>query len=224
MSVNHQEEVKKISALSFLLPLLLLSFLSAGAYYLLGTGGSKHEEEHATTTEVKTEEPAPATAAAAETAKESFKVKLANGVEIDALKAGIEDKLVAFLGTNFKALGADSLKKIWFDFDNLNFKTGSAELTPESQKQVDNMTAILKAYPAVKLKIGGYTDKVGDEAKNKKLSGDRATAVKDALAKAGVGAQVTDAEGYGSAMAKYAADAPETDRVKDRHVSVSVRL
>ena len=156
--------------------------------------------------------------------KESFKVKLANGVEIDALKAGIEDKLVAFLGTNYKALGADSLKKIWFDFDNLNFKTGSAELTAESQKQVDNMTAILKAYPAVKLKIGGYTDKVGDEAKNKKLSGDRAAAVKDALAKAGVGAQVTDAEGYGSAMAKYAADAPEADRVKDRHVSVSLRL
>ena len=59
---------------------------------------------------------------------------------------------------------------------------------------------------------------------NKKLSGDRATAVKDALSKAGVGAQVTDAEGYGSTMAKYAADAPETDRVKDRHVSVSVRL
>ena len=86
------------------------------------------------------------------------------------------------------------------------------------------MTAILKAYPAVKLKIGGYTDKVGDEATNKKLSAERAVAVKAALSKAGVGAQITDAEGYGSALAKYAADAPETDRVKDRRVSVSVRL
>ncbi len=121
-------------------------------------------------------------------------------------------------------LGADSLKNRWFDFDNLNFKTGSAELTTESQKQIDNISAILKAYPAVKLKIGGYTDKVGDEAINKKLSGDRAKSVKAALAKAGVGAQITDAEGYGSAFAKHPADAPESERMTDRHVSVSVRL
>jgi outer membrane protein OmpA-like peptidoglycan-associated protein len=97
-------------------------------------------------------------------------------------------------------------------------------LTAESQKQVDNMTAILKAYPAVKLKIGGYTDKVGNEAANVKLSGARATAVKEALGKAGVGTQVDGAEGYGSKFAVYAADAPEADRVKDRHVSVSVRM
>ena len=56
-----------------------------------------------------------------------------------------------------------------------------------------------------------------------KLSKDRAEAVRTALAKAGVGAQVTDAEGYGSKFAKAAADAPESDRVLDRHVSVSVR-
>ncbi len=234
MSFHHEEEVKKTSALTFLLPLLLLSLLAAGAYYLLGTtlGNKNQHEQHeaahedghqghaAEATEHKTEEPA----AHAEPAKESLKVKLANGTEIEAFKGGIEDKLVAFLGTNYKALGADSLKKIWFDFDNLNFKTGSAELTPESQKQIDNITAILKAYPTVKLKIGGYTDKTGDEAKNKKLSADRATAVKDAVTKAGVGAQITDAEGYGSSVAKFAADAPESERVTDRRVSVSVRL
>ena len=228
MSINHEEEEKKGGALTFLLPLLLLGLLAAGAYYLLGTGnggGQQHNEEHtAAVAETKKEEPAAEKAPAAPMAKESLKVKLINGVEIDAYKGGIEDKLVAFLNSDYKKLGADSLKKTWFDFDNLNFKTGSAELTAESQKQIDNITAILKAYPAVKLKIGGYTDKTGDEAINKKVSGGRATTVKDALAKAGVGAQVTDAEGYGSSMAKYAADAPESDRVKDRRVSVSVRL
>jgi len=225
MSITQKEEgEKKTSALSILLPLLLLALLAAGAYYLFGTGGGgskHHNEDHAAAaTEAKKEEPAAVTTST----KESLKVKLANGAEIDAWKAGIEDKLVAFLNTDYKALGADSLKKIWFDFDNLNFKTGSAELTAESQKQIDNLTAVLKAYPTVKLKIGGYTDKTGDEATNKKLSDGRAATVKDALTKAGVGTQVTGAEGYGSAMAKYAADAPEPDRVKDRRVSVSVRL
>mgnify|MGYP003549474395 CR=1 FL=1 len=120
-------------------------------------------------------------------------------------------------------MGEDSLKKIWFDFDNLNFETGSANLTAGSQAQVSNMVAILKAFPAAKLKIGGYTDKVGNEASNRKLSASRANAVKAALDKGGVGAQVIGAEGYGSEFAKFPADAPESDRVKDRHVSVSIR-
>ena len=77
--------------------------------------------------------------------------------------------------------------------------------------------------PKAKVKIGGYTDKVGDEARNKKLSGDRASAVASALKVAGVGGQVTGAEGYGSQFAKFPASAPEEDRVKDRRVSLSVR-
>jgi outer membrane protein OmpA-like peptidoglycan-associated protein len=39
----------------------------------------------------------------------------------------------------------------------------------------------------------------------------------------GVGSQLAGAEGYGSEFAKYPADAPETDRIKDRRISVSVR-
>ncbi len=155
---------------------------------------------------------------------ESIKVKLPNGTELNAYKGGIEDKLVAFLNTDYSKLGADSLKKIWFDFDNLNFKTGSADLTPESQKQVDNIAAILKAFPESSIKIGGYTDKTGNEENNKKLSDARAKAVRAALNKAGVASHVSDADGYGSAFAKYPASAPESDHIKDRHVSVSVRL
>lgn len=134
---------------------------------------------------------------------ESIKVKLPNGTELDAYKGGIEDKLVAFLTADYTKLGADSLKKIWFDFDNLNFKTGSADLIPESQRQVDNISAVLKAFPAAKIKIGGYTDKTGNEESNKKLSDERAKALRIALDKVSVARQVIDAEGYGSAQAKY---------------------
>lgn len=143
--------------------------------------------------------------------------------ELNAYRGGIEDQLVAFLQTDWTRLGEDSLKNRWFDFDNLNFKTASAEITLESQQQVDNLAAILKAFPKAKLKIGGYTDKTGSEPANKKLSDDRAKAVQAALEKAGVGKQVTGAEGYGSAFAKFPADASESDRATDRRVSVSVR-
>jgi outer membrane protein OmpA-like peptidoglycan-associated protein len=151
--------------------------------------------------------------------KEPLKLKLPNGVEIDAYKGGIEDLLIAFLSDPNAKPGNDN----WFDFNDLNFEFGTANIVPESKKEVDNIAEILKAFPKAKIKLGGYTDKVGDEAANKKLSGERATAVLEALKVAGVGAQVTGAEGYGSEFAKYPADAPEVDRIKDRRVSVSVR-
>ena len=85
----------------------------------------------------------------------SIKVKLPNGTELDAYQNGIEDQLVTFLESDYTKLGEDSLKKIWFNFDNLNFKTGSAEITPESQHQIDNIAAILKAFPKSKDQSGG---------------------------------------------------------------------
>jgi outer membrane protein OmpA-like peptidoglycan-associated protein len=199
-----------------LLPVLLTA--AAGIILLLwlmkGCGGNKDEHAapavtHDTSTKAVVIAPV----------RESLKVKLPNGVELDAYKGGIEDLLVTFLNDPAAQPGKDN----WFDFSDLNFKFGTAEIVPESKKEVDNIVQILKAYPKVKIKLGGYTDKVGDEAANKKLSGERASAVAIALKDAGVGAQVEGAEGYGSEFAKYPADAPETDRIKDRRVSVSVR-
>lgn len=191
-----------------------------------GSGGS-HKEEHAvashsehaveTTNEAKTSE-------TTHEKTEAFKVTLPGDINLSGNKGGIEDKLVAFLSTNWKSLGVDSLKKIWFDFDNLNFETGSAKITPESQVQINNIAAILKAFPAAKFKVGGYTDKTGDEAVNKKLSQERADATVAAIKAAGANAgQLLGAEGYGSAFATVAATASEEERKKDRRISVSVR-
>jgi len=221
-----QVENKSTGFGKYVLPLLLGCAIIGLLFYLL-KGCNKPSAVVSPTDTVKSVKPDTSKAAIkVDTLSKpvSMMVKLPNGTELNAFKGGIEDKLVAFLGTDYKKLGADSLKKIWFDFDNLNFKTGSAELTPESQKQVDNITAILKAFPTVKLKIGGYTDKTGTETENVKLSQSRADRVKSDLVKAGVGKQITEAQGYGSEFAKFPASAPETDRVKDRHVSVSVRL
>jgi outer membrane protein OmpA-like peptidoglycan-associated protein len=148
-----------------------------------------------------------------------LKVELPGGVILDAYKGGIEDQLVSFL----KDPSAEAGKDVWFDFDNLNFASGTADITPESQAQVNNIAAILKAFPKAKIKIGGYTDKTGDETANLNLSRNRAEAVKAALESAGVGSQVTGAEGYGSQYAKIPVEAPETARAVDRRVSVSVR-
>jgi outer membrane protein OmpA-like peptidoglycan-associated protein len=152
--------------------------------------------------------------------RESIKVTLPDGTVLDAYKGGIEDQLVAFLKDDTRKAGKD----VWFDFDNLNFKTGSAELTEESMKQVGNIAAIMKAFPKAKIKIGGYTDRTGDSTANLRLSKERAESVVTSLKKEKTNAaQLLGAEGYGSQFAKAEATAPDDERKKDRHISVSVR-
>jgi OmpA family len=70
------------------------------------------------------------------------------------------------------------------------------------------------------MKIGGYTDKVGKDDSNLKLSDSRAKAVQAVLAKAGVGAQVPQAEGYGETQAKVAETASDEERKADRKTAI----
>lgn len=148
-------------------------------------------------------------------------VSLPSGTKLQAYPGGIEDQLIKFIQSDeYKNGTADSLKDKWFNFDDLNFKFGTTELVPESKRQLDNIVAILKAFPDVKIKIGGYTDKKGDDAANLKLSDGRAKAVKAALDKAGVGAQVPEAEGYGEKFATVAETASDKEREADRKTSI----
>lgn len=146
-----------------------------------------------------------------------------NGTSLKGYKGGMEDNMINFLKSGSYANAADdaALKDNWYNFDHVNFKMGSAkELEASSQGQLENLVAILKAYPDAKIKIGGYTDKVGNEAANVKLSGERATYIKDWLAKQGVGAQVTGADGYGSKFATVDAAATNEERAVDRKMAV----
>lgn len=148
-------------------------------------------------------------------------VSLPSGTKLQAYPGGIEDQLIKFIQSDeYKTGTAETLKDKWFNFDDLNFKFGKTELEPSSKRQLDNIVAILKAFPEVKIKIGGYTDKKGDDAKNLKLSDDRAKVVKAALEKEGVGAQVPEAEGYGEKYATVAETASDQERAVDRKTSV----
>lgn len=167
------------------------------------THNVKHEETKA----------APATTSV----RESLKVKLPDGTELDAYKGGIEDQLVAYLNSD-EAVS----KEKWFDFDDLNFETGSATITAASLKQVQNIAAVLKAFPKVKIKIGGYTDNTGDSTANVKLSQSRADAVSAKLKELGSEKQLDGAEGYGPTHF-VAPNDTEENKKKNRRISINVR-
>lgn len=81
-----------------------------------------------------------------------FKATLPTGQRINAAKDGIENQLIVFLDDDTKKVD----KKTWFAFDHLTFTDDGAQLdVPRSQFQLDNVAAILKAYPQVKLEVAG---------------------------------------------------------------------
>lgn len=205
----------------WLLPLILLL-----AAVLLGSQVCSKPPEPVHTTAnankgANTNTNATANANKAEGERKLAEVMLPDGKKLEAYPDGIEDQLVKFIQSDeYKNTTPESLKEKWFNFDDLNFKFGTAELAPESKRQLDNIVAILKAFPDVKMKIGGYSDKKGDDAQNLKLSDTRAKAVKAALEKAEVGAQVPEAEGYGEKFATVAETASDDERKVDRKTAV----
>jgi Inorganic pyrophosphatase len=137
--------------------------------------------------------------------------------ELQLEVGSLEEELHRFFtSSEFAGMSEEQLKSKWFDFDAVNFEVGSANLTEDSKKQLDNLIAILKAYPDMKIKIGGYTDKTGDEETNLKLSQARADAIKTYLNTP----QVVSSEGYGSQFASVPVDALDAERAKDRRVSL----
>ncbi|MEO1204863.1 MAG: OmpA family protein [Pseudomonadota bacterium] len=167
----------------------------------------------------KAEAEAQAAAAAAATQETAaFDGSLPTGVKLDFAPGGVEDQLVSFIRDDSKAVD----KKIWFDFDRLTFKTGSAELTDDSSAQLQNIYEIMKAYPDVNLKIGGYTDNTGNPDTNLQLSLSRAQTVQASLIALGIENDRLDSEGYGIKHPIASNDTAE-GRAKNRRVSVSVR-
>lgn len=212
------------SILKWLLPLLLLGLLLALGYMFCGKStpvATTNTNINANVNRAAVVNNNSAVKAVDGADRELTEVLLPSGTKLQAYPGGIEDQLIKFIQSDeYKNGTADTLKDKWFNFDDLNFKFGTTELVPESKRQLDNIVVILKAFPDVKIKIGGYTDKKGDDAANKKLSDDRAKAVKAALEKVGVGGQVPEAEGYGEQFATVAETASDQERAVDRKTSV----
>jgi OmpA-OmpF porin, OOP family len=147
-----------------------------------------------------------------------FKKKLACGVELNIPENGMESNLVAFIEDKNKPVD----KTTWFTFDRLTFETGSSKLDmAKSAEQLSNIVEIMKCYPNVKLKIGGYTDNVGKKESNMKLSAERAYAVQATLVGLQIAPTRMEAEGYGDAH-PIAPNDTEENKAKNRRIDVRV--
>ena len=142
--------------------------------------------------------------------------ELPGGVKLRFPANGTEARLLSFIQGS-----APVTRDTWFEFDRLNFETNSAVIRADSRDQLTSIAAILKAYPAAHVKIGGYTDNSGSPEANRQLSQARAEAVRDQLQRLGVDASRAQAEGYGD-QHPIADNNTADGRAKNRRVAILV--
>jgi outer membrane protein OmpA-like peptidoglycan-associated protein len=112
-----------------------------------------------------------------------FTRTLPTGFEVRAANGGIEQRLLAILEAPKKT--KTSARATGLDFDRLWFVADGPELDVGlSSEQLENVAAILKAHPEVKLELAGYTPDATAAAKE--LAAGRARAVRERLVVLGV--------------------------------------
>ena len=88
-------------------------------------------------------------------------------------------------------------KKKTLILEGVNFETGKATLTPESQTILNGVAESLVANEEIKVQVSGHTDNTGGRALNQRLSKARAESVRQYLVGRGVAADRLTAAGFG---------------------------
>jgi outer membrane protein OmpA-like peptidoglycan-associated protein len=118
-------------------------------------------------------------------------------------------------------LTRDTPRGLVVNMGDVLFATGKYDLRQEAQVALAKLSGIILSHPGLNLKIEGYTDSVGSDDFNMKLSNQRADAVREYLITQGLtGASVT-ARGLGKANPVASNETP-AGRQQNRRVEIIV--
>jgi OOP family OmpA-OmpF porin len=105
--------------------------------------------------------------------------------------------------------------------EGVNFETGSARLTSDSQTALEAVSRELKTHPRLRIELQGHTDSTGSAAFNQRLSQQRADSVREYMLNAGVPSEQLVAKGYGPTL-PVASNTTVEGRSKNRRVVMFV--
>jgi outer membrane protein OmpA-like peptidoglycan-associated protein len=107
-----------------------------------------------------------------------------------------------------------NMSDVLFDFNKYTLK-------PEAREKLAKVSGILLAYPNLKLQVEGYTDNIGSDEYNQKLSEQRADSVRDFLVQQSVADANISAQGYGKTH-PVADNSTNSGRAQNRRVELVV--
>ncbi|QNI32511.1 OmpA family protein [Alloacidobacterium dinghuense] len=111
--------------------------------------------------------------------------------QTEQIRERLKAQLNQVLATRESARGLIvNMSDVLFDFNKYTLK-------PEAREKLAKVSGILLAYPGLTLQVEGYTDNIGSDEYNQKLSEERADVVRDYLVSQGVAQTGLTATGYG---------------------------
>jgi outer membrane protein OmpA-like peptidoglycan-associated protein len=134
-------------------------------------------------------------------------------------KAAMRTRLTLQLNTILQT--RDSARGLIVSMSDVLFDTGKYSLKPGAREKLAKVAGILLAYPGLDIAVGGYTDNVGGDAMNQKLSENRAGSVRDYLVQQGVATNSVTARGFGNSLA-VATNDNSAGRQQNRRVELVV--
>jgi len=99
-----------------------------------------------------------------------------------------------------------------FDFDKVH-------LRPAGEAKVEHAVRLMQENPSMHVVVDGYTDSIGSDAYNLKLSERRAEAVRDLMVQKGISASRITTHGYGKAR-PVASNNTAEGRAENRRVEI----
>jgi outer membrane protein OmpA-like peptidoglycan-associated protein len=132
-----------------------------------------------------------------------------------AMRAKLSEQLNLVLETR------DSARGLIVSMSDVLFDTGKYSLKPGAREKLAKVAGILLAYPGLNIEVGGYTDNVGGDEMNQKLSENRADSVRDYLVEQGVTSNSVSAKGFGNTL-PVASNDNSAGRQENRRVELVV--
>jgi outer membrane protein OmpA-like peptidoglycan-associated protein len=139
--------------------------------------------------------------------------------QADSDKAAMRTKLSEQLNSILET--RDSARGLIVSMSDVLFDTGQYSLKPGAREKLAKVAGILLAYPGLTIAVGGYTDNVGGDEMNQKLSEHRAGSVRDYLVQQGVATDSVTAEGFGNTL-PVASNENSAGRQQNRRVELLV--
>jgi outer membrane protein OmpA-like peptidoglycan-associated protein len=131
------------------------------------------------------------------------------------MREQLKEQLNAVLQTKETARG------LIVNMSDVLFAFNKYDLKPEAREKLAKVSGILLAHPDLKLQVEGYTDNIGSDEYNQKLSEQRADSVRDYLVSQNVQDANVTAAGFGKSD-PVADNSTDAGRAQNRRVELVV--
>jgi len=115
----------------------------------------------------------------------------------------------------------DTARGLIVNMSDVLFDTAKHTLRPAAREKLAKVAGIISGHPGLRLAVEGYTDSVGGDDYNQKLSEDRGTAVRDYLTQEGVAGTSVTSKGFGKSQ-PVASNDTAAGRQQNRRVELVV--